>query len=60
MAIQDLSNSSQEGVDFEKAVVSEHDTAPRDDDPLFGVQETKRLLRKLDIRLVPFLALLYL
>ncbi|KAH6664264.1 high-affinity nicotinic acid transporter [Halenospora varia] len=66
MAIDNLNNNTQETVDIEKSVVLEREgstTSPATSDvdaPHFGQKETKRLLRKMDIRLVPFLALLYL
>lgn len=66
MAINNLNNNTQETVDIEKSVVLEREgstTSPATSDvdaPHFGQKETKRLLRKMDIRLVPFLALLYL
>merc|ERR1712000_62616 len=49
-------NSSTEKVDYEKAVSLHENTS----DEVFDNKSTKRLLRKMDTHLLPFLALLYL
>ncbi|UPK94417.1 hypothetical protein LCI18_005352 [Fusarium solani-melongenae] len=49
-------NSSTEKVDYEKAVSLHENTS----DEVFDLKSTKRLLRKMDTHLLPFLALLYL
>lgn len=49
-------NSSTEKVDYEKAVSLHENTS----DEVFDTKSTKRLLRKMDTHLLPFLALLYL
>jgi hypothetical protein len=51
-----MENSSTDKVDYEKAV-SLHEDASQE---VFDEGATKRLLRKMDIKLLPFLALLYL
>ncbi|KLO92373.1 allantoate permease [Fusarium fujikuroi] len=51
-----VDSSSTEKVDYEKAV-SFHEDASQE---VFDEPATKRLLRKMDIKLLPFLALLYL
>ncbi|KAF4462502.1 hypothetical protein FALBO_10682 [Fusarium albosuccineum] len=49
-------NSSTEKVDYEKAVSLHENTS----DEVFDQKATSRLLRKIDTKLLPFLALLYL
>jgi uncharacterized protein YfaA (DUF2138 family) len=51
-----VDSSSTEKVDYEKAV-SFHEDASQE---VFDEPATKRLLRKMDVKLLPFLALLYL
>lgn len=51
-----MENSSTDKVDYEKTV-SLHEDASQE---VFDEGATKRLLRKMDVKLLPFLALLYL
>ncbi|GKU02214.1 major facilitator superfamily transporter [Fusarium langsethiae] len=56
VATRQTDNSSTEKVDYEKTV-SLHEDASQE---IFDEPATKRLLRKMDVKLLPFLALLYL
>ena len=56
----DLSDSERSD-GLEKSTVAQVEHAQKQDDHVsFDGKATKRLLRKMDIRLIPFLALLYL
>ncbi|GAA5885821.1 hypothetical protein JCM6882_007573 [Rhodosporidiobolus microsporus] len=59
-----MSNSLNSGSDKEKAVDVHHDYASKEaapvDDVYFTPQEEKKLIRKIDFKLIPFLSLLYL
>jgi hypothetical protein len=57
----DMSDSDGRSDTLKKSEVVQFEHAQTDDDHVsFDMKATKRLLRKMDIRLIPFLALLYL
>jgi len=60
-----VENPSENGratglLDLEKKDVSEATSAPASESQPFAKADTRKLLRKLDVNLIPFLALIYL